>query len=233
MELSNHINKNNLHHAYLIEGEHEALLPDLLALLGSFGIAHEGNPDVAKEYYELFTVEDARALRSRQIERGAGSSGKFFLIGVRFFTREAENALLKVFEEPAEGVHFFLMTPSADALLPTLRSRLFLIRPDMRPEGDAALLVRGQEFLRLSKPERLAYIAELLAGHEDDEKHVFLKGEALALLDGIEHALRKDTEGTVTSHAAQFESLLLAKSYMRDRGASTKMLLEYVALVLA
>ncbi|MCU0660505.1 MAG: hypothetical protein MUD00_02750 [Candidatus Pacebacteria bacterium] len=232
MQLAAHIHRDTLHHAYLIEGEHEVLLPSILTLLDSFGVAREGNPDVTSEYYELFTVDDARALRARQVERSAVGDRRFFLIGVRFFTREAENALLKVLEEPALGVHFFVITPSGDALLPTLRSRFFLIPRDTRPEQHTVLLTKGKEFLRLSKPERLKYIAELLTEYEDDEKHVYLKGEALKLLDGIELALRDAMQNSTSVPVTHYESLLRTKSYMRDRGASTKMLLEYIALVL-
>ena len=38
-------------------------------------------------------------------------------------TREAANALLKTLEEPPPGSILFLLTPSADAILPTIRSR--------------------------------------------------------------------------------------------------------------
>ena len=53
---------------------------------------------------------------------------KIFIIETGFFTREAQNSLLKVFEEePTEGTHFFVFTPSAETLLPTLRSRMVIL----------------------------------------------------------------------------------------------------------
>lgn len=226
MDLSLHIDKDNLHHAYLIEGEHAVLSADVLAFL-------EGEQNVIVEYTELFTIDAARSLRARQIERTPDGGKKCFVLGARFFMREAQNALLKVFEEPTADTHFFLIVPDADVLLPTLRSRVLVIRSEEDKVAKEALLVRGKEFLRLTKPERLQVIADLLEEYEDDEKHELLKGEALKLLSGIEVSLYTSLAGEPPSEAQQqtFKELLKCKDFMRDRGASTKMLLEYVALI--
>jgi hypothetical protein len=233
MQLAQYIDKDNLHHAYLIEGEHAAVLPVVLAFLhDTLAVDHAANPNVSQELYELFTIDHARSLRTRQSERGNGK--KFFILGIRFFTREAEHALLKMFEEPSTDTHFFLIMPSADMLLPTLRSRLLVIRAQENIASRDAVTFRGQEFLRLSKAERLHYIADMLEEYDDDAKHEMLKGVAVALLDGIELALRASLGNAIASAEQQlaFKEVLICKSYMRDRGASTKMLLEYIALIL-
>ena len=43
-------------------------------------------------------------------------------------TAGAQNALLKIMEEPPEGVHLILLTESADSMLTTVRSRARLVR---------------------------------------------------------------------------------------------------------
>ena len=49
-----------------------------------------------------------RALKDAQTRGAFGGSRKIFIIGANSFTREAQNALLKTFEEPTAGTHFFL-----------------------------------------------------------------------------------------------------------------------------
>ncbi len=44
--------------------------------------------------------------------------------------RSAQNAFLKLFEEPPENVYFFIITTDAQALLPTIRSRALIIRTE-------------------------------------------------------------------------------------------------------
>lgn len=55
---------------------------------------------------------------------------------------ESANALLKTLEEPPEGSLLFLISPSMDALLPTIRSRCQPIHFGPLPENDVAELLR-------------------------------------------------------------------------------------------
>ncbi len=225
MQLSEHIDKNNLHHAYLIEGEHEQVFPEIISFLGT------GGTNITKETFELFTINDARALRAKQVEKSADGQKKFFLISVGFFTREAENALLKVFEEPAPGTHFFVVVPSAEFLLPTLRSRFMVLTPAPDEERNAVLAAKGKAFLKLSKAARLEYIADFIEEHKDEDKHDALKGEAVRLLNAIESVLAEKKSGMTRDEQFVLKQLWMCKHFLRDRGASTKMLLEYIALI--
>ena len=49
---------------------------------------------------------------------------KIIVIAATKFGEEAQNALLKILEEPPKNTVFFLITPFINALLPTIRSRL-------------------------------------------------------------------------------------------------------------
>jgi DNA polymerase-3 subunit delta' len=101
----------------------------------------------------------------------------------------SQNALLKVLEEPPDYAAFLLLTTNADALLPTIRSRLAELR--LGPVGEK----EGLAFLRAHSPEtsdealRAAY---LRAGG-------FL-GQALAHLD--EGFLLPETAAFAESWAA-------------------------------
>src|SRR5437867_1503361 len=54
------------------------------------------------------------------------------------------NALLKTLEEPPGSLRLVLTTASAQALLPTLRSRCQALRLDVPPAADALAWLRGQ-----------------------------------------------------------------------------------------
>ena len=82
-------------------------------------------------------------------------------------TAGAQNALLKIMEEPPEGVKLILLTESADSMLPTVRSRARLLRMQrFTPEELTAYLEKNAESLirpYASKREELDALL-LLAG---------------------------------------------------------------------
>lgn len=80
---------------------------------------------IAKEVVEEFLIEPAARTR---VVPGASLAGKVFIVDeAHLLGIEAQNALLKTIEEPAEGTVIVLVTPSEDRLLPTVRSRCQLV----------------------------------------------------------------------------------------------------------
>jgi|SRR6185436_365781 len=229
MDELSHIDLNSLHHAYLIEGESEFVIPILLNHISSWGVAVEGNPDLSALAYEGLSIDDARNIKASQQLKSAGGGKKFFLLDVKNFTREAEHALLKVFEEPAEGVHFFVITPKVGELLDTLRSRMVFLR--LRSEH--SLGKRGLEFLRMAIPLRLNYVASLIKEHDKDETSSQLKETARKFLNEIEHALHEniDMKNISRGNAEALEEIGKVRDFLFDRGASIKMILEHVCLI--
>lgn len=69
-------------------------------------------------------VEAAREIRRWASIEPNDLDGKFFVIhDAAALTLQAQNALLKILEEPCEGVWFFLLTENASEIIPTVRSR--------------------------------------------------------------------------------------------------------------
>lgn len=101
-------------------------------------------------------------------------------------TGQAQNALLKLFEEPPRGVYFLLLTSSASSLLPTVRSRA----PELRMEvfSDARmtelLTENSQKARTLLRTDATAFQRILHAA-------VGSYGKALSLIEGRS----KKTEG--------------------------------------
>ncbi|MBP6060928.1 MAG: hypothetical protein KA515_02940, partial [Candidatus Pacebacteria bacterium] len=125
--MKEHLDKNNLHHAYLIEGAREQIVVEILEFLKSVGVESTGNADVTHITLDSFKIDDARNLKSYAGEKGYTAGKKFFIVSTNNFLLEAQNTLLKMFEEPIENTHFFVVVPDVSALLKTFVSRFFLI----------------------------------------------------------------------------------------------------------
>lgn len=229
MERFADIRFDRLHHAYLIEGEREETLAALLVHLERIGIPSKGNPDVACEEYDAFLVEHARELRRRERYRSAGGGKKVFIVAFNTIMPEAENALLKTLEEPAAETHFFFVTRTAEALLPTVRSRMHTIRGEASDKGQERG-GRAKQFLNGALSERMKMIDPWLRAK--DEKKAEAKEEVRIFLDEIEFALRERFGAADAGVAEHLGHVIRAKTYLADRSPSLKLILEHLALTL-
>ncbi|HVZ75902.1 MAG TPA: hypothetical protein VG934_01365 [Candidatus Paceibacterota bacterium] len=225
-----------MHHAYIYEGALSgfgALADDARA---RFSFADPADPDVELVEIEKFGIEEARDLAvSAQL---SGLSGRrLFIIGVSSMTTEAQQALLKLFEEPRAGTMFVLLTPPG-VVIATLRSR-FLPYPEIR-KGNASQKVLGspsgsaqpdhfaQHFLSGSQKARTDEITKLL---KDDEG---VKERVREFLNGLEvklHAALITSKGDAKIREG-LEDIVKVRSYTNDRAPAMKMLLEHLALSL-
>jgi hypothetical protein len=193
-----------MHHAYVYEGSRA----DFEALKARVA------PFVA-EWHERFGIDEARTLVAQAALKREGES--VYLIGVSSITTEAQQALLKLFEEPREGVRFVLVAPHG-VLLPTLRSRML----EYPEKIEAAQHASTAKFLKASGKERSDIIAAML---KDDEG---VKERVREFLDSLEAELHKKIKDPAAR--AALGDLGLVRDYLRDRSPSIKMLLEHVAL---
>src|SRR3989344_5231224 len=117
------------HHAFVIEAEAEEGIEVAQAWAEKeLGMKVENNQDLVLLRYGLLSVEDAR--RVAEVSAGAPFVGdyKVIIISASRAYHEAQNALLKLFEEPPTGTYLFLIMPSLGGLLPTLRSRVQVLK---------------------------------------------------------------------------------------------------------
>lgn len=210
------------HHAYCLVGGDDARAQVIGALATEFKISAEGNPDFFDRRFQAFSIDDARELKSYAETRPIDASGrKIFIITVDNVASEAQNALLKLFEEPPLYAHFFLIVPSAHLLLPTIKSRMIQIGGAMKPDRD---LAEAQAFIDMPPAKRIDFIKGLT---EDIAKEKLSKQDAVEFLGALEEAVRRRG---VRKNQAALESILAASKYATDRAPSLKMLLESVAL---
>jgi DNA polymerase III delta prime subunit len=216
-----------MHHAFVIEAEAEQGIGEAFAWAKrELGMKVEQNPDIAVLRYGLFSVADARKVA--EVVAGAPFAGdhKVVIVAASRAYHEAQNALLKVFEEPAPGTHLFLVLPILGGLLPTLRSRVQVLDGEMKK---AVIPEVVETFLRANKEKRSALIKKLSTGSDEEERREH-REEAIALMNGIEAAAY--AAGKQRGEAALLLSdIATLRGYLYDRSAPVKMILEHLSLV--
>lgn len=210
------------HHAYLRTGDSEAGIAAALSFgERELGLAPLGNPDVVVYRYGHFPVEDARRIVSAASQAPLKDHRLIVIAAERLF-HEAQNALLKVFEEPAPGTTLVLVVPAEGPILPTLRSRLIALPgvPET-PERHA--------FILATEEERKKIISKLLdrAKSDKDEEKQAARAEAIRIIEDL----------TRTVHAQGGDPTLLAEldrflPMLHERAAPLKLIFEHLLLVL-
>lgn len=222
-------NTGAIHHAYCIEGDKLEILPILHKFLeDDFKFKIIANPDLLNKTSDTFTIDDSREVKEFHLCKSFGESGKkVFIICANFITREAQNALLKIFEEPSSGNYFFIITPSSEILLPTLRSRLAVVSASSENSSNK----EARLFIKSGISERLAMIKVLTESISDDEKS---KMDALLFVNGIEKEFinKRNAIDLKLRDTMIIEELEHVRDYLGDRAPSVKMLLEHIALIL-
>lgn len=239
LNISEHFDKDNLHHAYLIEGRREEVVPELLKFLEDLSIVTLGNPDFCHISIDSFKIDDARNLKSLANEKSFSQGKKVFVISANSFLLEAQNSLLKMFEEPIENTHFFLVVPDVNALLKTLASRFYLIRK----KGELEQISDAEKFIGMPIRNRVEFIKELLIESENEDEEgneIFIldstRAKALKFLNALEFVLHKKMSkldlGINRNNMDFFQHLFKVREFLRMPGSSTKTLMESIALVI-
>ena len=228
------------HHAYIYEGSLSQL--PLLAenARERFGFLGEHNPDVQVLAHEKFGIDEARELTHTTSFKSL-SGRSLFIIGVSYINSEAQQALLKLFEEPQEGATFILLAPHG-TVIATLRSRLMaypekLAHLSQKSSGRLTAQSRvgfqtfaqaAQVFLAQNAKDRSAEIAKLLKDEEGTKERV---RDFLQALEVVLHGALLKTKGKKEIRDG-LEDIAKVRSYANDRSPAMKMLLEHLALSL-
>jgi hypothetical protein len=196
------------HHAYYIEGD-----------LSQFEAYKEEIPHFLAQKYERFGIDESRELQQQASLKVLGEEALFF-IGTSAITSEAQQALLKLFEEPQPGVVFVFLVAHG-SLLPTLRSRM------LEYPNQIALKKQSTEAAKFLKASSKARSAEITALLKDEEN---VKERVRELLAGLELELAKHMQNPKARTG--LEDIAKVRSYVGDRSPALKMLLEHLAVAL-
>lgn len=219
-----------MQHAFVIEAEGEEGITLAQAHVRSQGLSIENNPDVIVLRYGLLTVDDARRVTLLAAQAPLSGDAKALIIAANRAYHEAQNALLKVFEEPPRGTLLYLILPSLGALLPTLRSRVQILAPAQRAKTKESLSESAAAFLASSKEKRSALIKKLTSGRDEEERRKH-RDEALAIVHGVEAVAYRRLQKGDTHVVELLKDISAARNFLHDRSAPVRMILEHLSLV--
>lgn len=218
--------------SFLIEAQKdEGVAVALSYAREELGLVVEQNPDVSVLSFSVLSVDDARLVASHASQGGLGGQRALVIACERIF-HEAQNALLKLFEEPPEGLTLFLVVPTKAILLPTILSRLGVLESGKEgaPVSDVAA-----SFIAASKAEREKIVSKLLTQSKSDNEETKQQArtDAVALLGGVIVLVHRAWE---KNQSAELRTLLgeLVTLYpiLRQRSAPYKLIFEHLLLVL-
>lgn len=206
---------------YFVVGPSEPIVAELQAVKPT---------DCFYQAVATFGIDESRSLREQQAKRVAAGQERFFIIVSDFLTIEAQNALLKMLEEPGYGNRFFFILPVAGFLLPTLVSRgeVLYYNP-----GEPLTSPLAAQFVAGNLTARLAVVKRTLAAAEKIDSSA-ARQQALELVLGLSRYYRQ----TITSQNPVTpewrlcgRELVAAQSNLQKTGTVPKLILEHLALI--
>jgi len=196
------------HHALFAVGTYDTILPR---------IRQEFIPEdseVLSQTTETLLIDDVRNIFEQTQTCIPEGRRRIFVLAFAQATVEAQNALLKLTEEPGERTQFIFIIPSESILLPTLLSRLeHLVHDETKLPSTLA-----EDFLKSSFAQRLKILVPYI---ENRNLHL-----PIALLHALEERLCKD----IQSNRQSLKILQRTLEFLLRRGVSLKLVLEYLAL---
>ncbi len=211
------------HHAFLLTGEPFSLLPNLREQLVAQAKVPRG--EINEVLTSKLTVDDSRDLK-KMIGSPVAHSHRFLLIGLVELTEEAEQALLKLLEEPPKGLVIILICPPPANLRPTILSRLWRL-------GGGGEMDANFKFLTLTPADRLALINKELEKIAEEEASA--KAYVLTVLSIVEQELEASLkEGVAAEKVKQAGEVLRNSRSLLSTSTrfSAKLFLEHLSLTL-
>ncbi len=164
--------------------------------------------------YESLNIAAVRLLIEQAYQKPAEASTRVFVVVPEVIPVEAQQALLKILEEPPLTTKFVFVVRPETTLLPTVYSRFFIIKDTESVTLDAAVFT---EFLKSTPTARLSVITK-----ESKQKDTtYWQDMAKGLKNFLEEA---------TLPAAEKYYLLQLLVAQQAKGSSKKMIWEDIAL---
>jgi DNA polymerase III delta prime subunit len=212
---------DRLHHANIVvsQGDITFYISSLVDKVLNFSV--QKNPDFLFIDSESFGIEDVRDFERWAIGKPLVGEVKVALLITKSLTFEAQNALLKIFEEPKPGTYIFLGLNNLGNILPTLLSRVQMLNFAVTsPETEKSQIKdSASKFLHANIKDRFGLIRSLVKGDKKSEMKSLIQSlERIASAENADYTAKKD--------------ILTAKIFASARGGSAKMLLEWLSCVL-
>jgi len=165
--------------------------------------------EILYERHERLGIDEARNITTKAHRAPRTADMQTMVVATHVITVEAQNALLKLLEEPPKTTRFVFVLPNGVSVLPTLMSRF------------------GTEQVVTEESENTVWPAFVAAAPAERLKQIeaWNKTKDIAWLTAMQQGLQQSV-ATMTPT----KQLALVVSRLGTRGASNKMLLELLAL---
>ena len=119
---------------------------------------------VVKFFEENFKIEHAKLVTQEAYI--SESQTKYIIIAAVEFTTVAQNSLLKLLEEPPKNIEFIIISPTKSNLLPTVRSRLPILKTERSHERE----VLDMNLAKIDYKEIFSFLKEHARVSKNDAK---------------------------------------------------------------
>lgn len=221
---------NEIHHANIVLGNGRQFVLGILEK--DLNFSFKANPDFFLIEGESFGIDDARTLERWAMGKPFLGGVKASLIIVNSITHEAQNALLKVLEEPPLGTYIFINIQSLGGLLATFLSRVRVLnvsrdylKEDVLPKEKN--LDNARKFFNAKINEKFALVRSLSKNEDKTPMRELVKN-----LEKIYYEDYAKNKSAGNTKAEMAKNILTAKIFASTRGSSPKMILEWLSCVL-
>lgn len=197
------------HHAVLIK-KPNVTVSEALLLYGN-----TSDLEVYQLPFSSIGIDEVKQIIFEASLRPQTHKARLLVINLESITHVAEQALLKILEEPPASTSFLFVVPSEITFVPTLQSRFH----ELALEREAPIeLTDFTQFEKTGLAERLEEISKRITKKDS------------AWVENIKYGLKQHLQdkGVVQSDLLPALSFILTN--LNARGASNKMLLEYLAI---
>lgn len=172
-----------------------------------------------QEYHDIYVdslgVESVKNLIKRAYNKPNEYDLQCIIVRTDFITHEAQNALLKVVEEPPMSTRFVFVVPNDLVILPTLLSRLSFVTSSSSNNLKNDFF---DVFLSQSYKDRINTIEKMIK----DKNLTWQRNIKIGLIEYVKRS----------KSVNNLKELEYISRWLLTRGASNKMLLEQLALIL-
>ena len=223
-----------LYHSYVIEGSPVITTQKLISLLKMRGEIEDKSPNLLIQSYESFGMESSGQIKEWHSQLAFGQGKKICIIATKFINHEAEESLLKIIEEPGLNTHFFIILPDSSTLLPTLLSRVQIIKDSEVGQEEIELEEVANSFISLKTKDRMTLIDNFIKDKTDQDNSGKLRRSATILVNLLESIFYlKFKEDILDSKNINIlDNLRKSRDYLKRPGSSVKYILQNLALLI-
>lgn len=219
-----HLKKESMHHAFVLEGSTSQSRIALLDFVKKEFLMTPGHNDLFMLNRGDFGVDDVQEIVSINSRKPVSGNVKVIILTVHSISHQAQNAMLKTLEEPRPGTYIFILTNTASVFLPTILSRVQVVRAvggdvgseksesNVESKNSAPLSAKDSKlakkihdtlsaeiFLKNSKADRLSQVKDILDLKSDEEigdSDIFaFVQEVEKMAHGLAHKAAKESNG--------------------------------------